>query len=1025
MFEGSTTTLALVLGPFDFARPIWLLVIPILGGLSVWIARQSLSGLGTTSRRLALVARIVVITLLAASLARPNWRNEADTVSVIAVIDASASMTTGARGQSGVLDGERFIEEAARIGKGRTDKLGRVTAAAKAYFQSLPSIMDDPSSRYVGSIDGTNLGEAIELTIAGFPGDTANRIVLISDGNQTAGDVISAARSAKALGVPIDVYPQRYDVTEEVIVERVVAPATARMNETISVQVLVRSQSPASGRLTVLLNDDPIDLDPASEGVSRAVDLATGLNTFAIPVAVPIAGAVSLSAEFVPDPGSADVIVENNVAETITFMSSEGRVLILANDEIEVRELTRALAEARIASEVRPPTEAPESLVSMSPYDAIVMVNTPVDHFSLQQQRDLYSYVHDQGGGLVMIGGDEAFGAGGWIGSPLADALPVKLDPPQRENMPRGALALIMHSCEMPKGNFWGKQVAKAATDRLSRLDLVGMLEYDYQRGYVWTLPLQTVGDRAAVNRAINGLAMGDAQTFQQMMTMALNGLQNANAGQKHVIIISDGDPTPPPLSLLDQYAASNITVSTVLVFPHSFNNAGTEVRTMRGIANRTGGNFYGPIGEADAQNLPSIFIKEAVKVTRPLIWEGEPFNPAITDSAVESMRGIRAIPQITGYVVTAERDGPVRIVMRGMEEDPILAQWQFGLGRSLCFMSDASTRWAQQWTGWGQYRAFWEQQIRWAMRPSGSADMRVVTEDLGDRTKIVIEALDPGSGERLNFLRLAGRVTGPDGSAQDLAPIQVGPGRYEAIFDSASRGSYVMNFRYRSPTQGEDAGPMEGTVQAAFTRPFADEYRALTDNAALLQEVARITGGNVLDGDPRNANLWRRDGLDMPVALTPIWLPLTIIGVGLFLTDVAVRRVRIDLLAILGAFKLGEARKKAGESMASLREARERARESMTGDGAQQGAQPNAEQKQAAPKTAQKTSKVKFEATPQELARQRGKPAPLVDLTQDAPKPADSKSKPGPDAGADGEGGMSRLLKAKKRAQDEMQDED
>src|SRR5690606_10492825 len=94
------------------------------------------------------------------------------------------------------------------------------------------------------------------------------------------------------------------------------------------------------------------------------------------------------------------------------------------------------------------------------------------------QQAMLRQYVHDSGGGLVMVGGPNAFGAGGWIGSPLADALPIRLDPPQKRQMPRGALAIVVHSVEMPRGVFYGKQVCNAAVDALSSLDMVGLIEF-------------------------------------------------------------------------------------------------------------------------------------------------------------------------------------------------------------------------------------------------------------------------------------------------------------------------------------------------------------------------------------------------------------------------------------------------------------------------------------------------------------------------------------------------------------------
>src|SRR6185369_4274360 len=110
------------------------------------------------------------------------------------------------------------------------------------------------------------------------------------------------------------------------------------------------------------------------------------------------------------------------------------------------------------------------------------------------------------GGGLVMLGGPQSFGAGGWINSDVAKVLPVKLDPPQTRQMRNGALALVMHSCEMAQGNYWGQKVAISAIQALSRLDYVGMIAYGCPG---WCFALQT-GDKAIAADAAKKMQVGD-----------------------------------------------------------------------------------------------------------------------------------------------------------------------------------------------------------------------------------------------------------------------------------------------------------------------------------------------------------------------------------------------------------------------------------------------------------------------------------------------------------------------------------
>jgi hypothetical protein len=307
-------------------------------------------------------------------------------------------------------------------------------------------------------------------------------------------------------------------------------------------------------------------------------------------------------------------------------------------------------------------------------------------------------------------------------------------------------------------------------------------------------------------------------------------------------------------------------------------------------------------------------------------------------------------------------------------------------------------------------------------MRPAGSANVRVTTEKTGDRTRVIFDALGQ-DGERLNFARFRGRVAGPDGGAQDVELRQVGPGRYEGMFESGRSGSYVMSLRYAAP--GGAGKVIEGSVQAAVTRPFADEFRAMTHNEPLMRQVAAMTGGRVLTGDPAADELWRRDGLRMPVAARPIWLIFALIAIGMFLMDVAVRRVRIDVAAISRSvartLKAGKA--SAGEQMDALRAAREQAQRTMAQDGRTEttdGRSVPPPPPLPRPTTA---ANVKFEASPEQLKkRESGQVAIGSDGAGQGGAPVITRGgKPG--ASPTKEEGLSRLKQAKQRARDEMED--
>jgi len=621
-----STLAELAIGPIQFQRETYLLLIPILAILTIFIARKSISGLGKSSRVVALVVRLIAITLIVAALAEPSIRDVSKDVGVTVIVDASRSIPSGAQEQI-----DAYIAQAQQDSRQSNDELGVITVAENAYSQASVSRATTRVDRqFIGATDGTNLMSGVSLAIASAPDNVANRIVLISDGNETDGSLLRAAQAAKAQGIPIDILPVEFAYADEVIVENVQVPANSRVGDTVTLKVVLNATTPAAGRLLISQDGTLIDINPADETeLGKIVELNPGRNVLSVALDVTRPGAITYEAVFEPLTGltaegnstgtQGDSITENNRGSAITFVGSEGTVLIVADDSNEAVVFEDVLARAKVATRRIPSSQFPTSLPELASYEGIVFLNQSAYAYSEAQQELLRQYIKDTGGGLVMVGGPESFGAGGWIGSPLADALPIRLDPPQKRQMPRGALALIVHSVEIPQGVFYGKEISNAAVDALSRLDLVGIIEYQGLGGTDWVYPMSPVGDRVAVKQAIQNLTFGDMPSFDPSLQLALSGLSNAAAGQKHCIVISDGDPSM-SRSLLRDFKSAGITISAVGVNPHS----PSDTNTLRTMANVTGGTYYAVANNALA-TLPQIFIKEAQTVRRALIWKASP----------------------------------------------------------------------------------------------------------------------------------------------------------------------------------------------------------------------------------------------------------------------------------------------------------------------------------------------------------------------------------------------------------------
>jgi uncharacterized membrane protein len=967
---------------------------------AVLLAWRNLAALGGGRRLAALILRALVILLLAVLLAGPSLNRQREQVTLVTVMDRSLSIPD--RQRAGSL---AFLKKALAE-KPAGDKVAVVDVAERAVIERLPSTgaaVNDQAPSLSGQ--QSNLAGGIQLAMAIAPPDTAVRFLLVSDGNETVGDLREAARLAAANHIPIDVLGLHYKYDREVVFRRLVAPPVARSRQTIPLRFVLDSRAEASGTLTLRVNDDVVRLnaDPASKAEGLPIQLKPGTNVKTIQMPVGTKGLYRFEATFVPDDPAMDTLTENNRASAVTFIAGPGRILVVdAEGTDEGRPIAEALEASAANADNLPftvhrikPRELPTELAQLLDTDAVILVNVANgEDFSPAQQQVLLQYVEELGGGLVMTGGPNSFGAGGWIGSPLATILPVDMDPAQRKEMPKGALVLIMHSCEMPDGNYWGKQIATAAAKVLSAKDLVGVMSYSWNDGGLWDFPLAPAGDKSAVNRAITQMQLGDMPDFGAPMQAALQALKKCDAVQKHVIIISDGDPQMPTNALLTQYKNAGVTVTGVVVYPHPPDTG----QSLQIIAKTTGGRFY---NVTDPNKLPQIFVKEAQTIRRTLIVE-KVFVPKLTGSTNEILRGIAAVPDLSGYVLTTPKQGLAELLMvGGADNDPILAAQQAGVGRCVAFTSTADSRWAAKWKGWGGFDRFWEQVVRWVGKSSQSSDCEVAADVQGRQVTLTVDAQNK-KGEFLQFSQITARTIGPNLEPREVLLTQVGPGQYRGTFMANESGDYLVNLKYTQV--GSDGQGRNGMFQTVVSVPYAPEYVDLTDNGALLAEVAQETGGRVLTADPQAANLFTRAGLAFPLEPLPTVKPLIILWLILFLLDVAVRRVALDVVALarrskawtVGLFSRRPAEE--SEALDALKRRKTQVRRQML------------------PKEQQAAAGRRFEVSPE------AKPAALPD--EEFLKPAAgplAKAKPAegpkPAAEATEESNLNRLLEAKRRA--------
>jgi hypothetical protein len=530
--------------------------------------------------------------------------------------------------------------------------------------------------------------------------------------------------------------------------------------------------------------------------------------------------------------------------------------------------------------------------------------------------------------------------------------------------------------------------------------------------------------------RAIDRMTPGDMPDMNPSLQMSVQALRaKTDAMTKHIVIISDGDPTPPTPQVINQLVAAKITVTAVLTAAHG-NDLGA-LNVMQNLARRTKGRFY---NVTNPRALPRIYQKEARLISRPLIFEGPP--PAwapVLEYQSEPLIGLpEELPPISGMVLASVKENelvevPIKSPYPTGQVNPILAHWTYGLGRSVAFTSDAGRKWAAQWPAWDNYAAFWSQIVRWALRPVDRGNLTVSLRREEGQIKVVVDALDTDS-QFLNFLQFQGNINRPDrpldAPAEPLQLSQVAPGKYEGVVKGAeARGNYFVTLGYRG------ADGTQGIVTTGLSVPYSDEYRELQSNPLTLEKIADTSGGRIFswetgaNGRPdirrtaTNTDVFARDpNAPPPRTFRPMWPWLLWVACIVFLADIATRRVSPDF-ARMRRQAIDAWTKLRGREVAPREEYMEKLRSR------------KAEVGEAIDRTRAAT---RFEAPPiptEAPARPIGEPLLEGDSTRPLPAapPRPEAATPGlapggPKPPADEDNYTNRLLKAKKKVWEERE---
>ena len=852
------------MAPVTFSDPAALLLLLTLP-FFIWIGRPRVA-----YRRqrdwLSLLLRVVIVLCLVLALAGVQTVQAANQLSVVFLIDSSDSIDATARDQA-----QQYVQSALKQ-MGVNDRAGLIVFGQNALIERGLSNATDLSSITSAPIRlNTNIAGALRLALAMFPADTARRIVLLSDGGQTQGDALAAAQLAKAAGVQIDsvLLPSRS--AADMAVSDVQAPATVNPGEQFDLGVTVQSQIDGAATVTVLAGGAVIS--------QQLEQVRAGTNHYVFTLSVKSPGFQDFQVRITPT--TPDVFPQNKQRAGFTEVIGPPRLLLVSDTPDETGALLPALQGEGLQVDIITAAALPDTLAQIANYQGIVLANVPATEISTQRMKLLQSFVRDLGGGLVAIGGPNSYGVGGYFQTPLEETLPVDMRLKDQKRVPALTMAYVIDRSgsmeEIGPSNVTNLELAKEAARRsiafLYPQDRAGVLSFDSNPE--WLVPLQYVTSQQSIDDQIGTLRPGGGTDIYAAVKAITQALPADPSTLKHVILLTDGGADPSGIVEMvgKLYQDYGITVTSIGI--------GNAVPSfMADIATAGHGIYYNLV---DLQTIPQIFTAETVLATRSYIVE-KPFV-AVQSAASPILNGITSLPSLLGYVATTAKDTATIVLTVPGFDDPLLATWQYGLGRAVAFTSDATSRWAKQWVTWDQFGRFWSQVIRSTLSDTGIGNrLESHVEQRGDQTVLVVEARD-ASGGFLNNLDLNAHVTDPTLAAQAVQLQQVAPGRYETAITPQREGAYFIR------VGGSAAG--DPTTSAAQTfgwvLSYSAEYAIRPPNVGLLTDLAQITQGALIGDQPER--VFAHD-LAVQQTTTPVWPYLLLLAAVLLPLDIAGRRL-------------------------------------------------------------------------------------------------------------------------------------
>ena len=776
------------------------------------------------TRRHALLLKTLCLAAIALALSGPAINTVETKVALTVLVDTSASVPEA--------DLRRAASIAAGLERARGRNLVQVIPFARRTLPTQPATSIKIAPGEAGR--ATNLEVAIRDAVAASPEGLVPRIALISDGRENMGSAARAAWQARSLGIPVDTYALAGRPRPALLLEAVRMPSIVFSGERFPIELTVRS--PSAGRATVELSAEGRSLG------ASPVDLAPGENLLRLQTSLATSGVVEIAGALKAGP-----LGELQFHQAITLRRP--RLLLLSQDPPgQDTHLASALNASQF--EISEARDLPAS--GLDSYQIVLFNNWDLESIPPAQKVNLEEYVK-QGGGLLVIGGErnvyvEKKGAE----DALDRVLPAKLAPPRS---PEGtAVVLIIDKSSSMEGKKMelARIAAIGVVENLRPVDLVGVLIFD--NSFQWAVPIRRAEDRSLIKRLIAGVTPDGGTQIAPALTEAYRRIAPQQATFKHVVLLTDGISEEGDSMALAREAAQNkVTISTV--------GLGQDVNRayLDKVASLAKGKSYFLV---DPSGLEQILLRDVMEHTGSTAVE-RPTQPTVMSEA-EILQGIdmEKAPALKGYVRFIAKPN-ADAVLTIERKDPLFVRWQYGLGRSAVFTSDAKARWAADWVSWPSYDRFWANVTRDLLPHAQPVEAWLEYDSATDE---VIAHYRMGRGVAEPAKAPDIYLFGPDNLRRPFPLKKMAAGAWRGAVPASGRKGL---FRAR-PLEETRAFPEIGLYLQE------EELTEFGSNPGLLRQISSFTGGRF---EPPPARAFETASRSIPstVRLWPFLLALAI----------------------------------------------------------------------------------------------------------------------------------------------------